>query len=161
MVVEDKHPPNRAKDKKTCTPPYIDCPAGGYVAHAKKAWIDDLPWFYDEGKPPKDSPIQKVANPNPYNPKGFIYKFVDEPDDPGETSTLVFYLWLVALDKDNKFVSFATPGITWTWEGIIQGGKEESRIKNVKYIDKTPDVLGDKIKYYGPDILDQGGFPKK
>ncbi len=126
VVVRDNMPPNDANGNPL-VPPYVDPPPGGYQGQ----WADNLPWYWDEGPPPKpgepgfenyDPAYDLSSNLVDTNDDGVADKlnFEDFPWGPEGTS-LEFNTWLVSLNADGSLHSWHG-GFAWTWDRPASGG---------------------------------------
>lgn len=126
VVLADNDPPTDAAGNPL-TPPYIDPPPGGYPGQ----WGDDLPWYWDEGTPPKpgdpgfqdyDPAYDRTSQEVDTNNDAVIDKlnFADFPNGPVPTN-LEFVTFLVSLNADGSLHSLHG-GFTWTWSNDPTGG---------------------------------------
>jgi len=135
VVVRDNDPPKDAYGNQL-TPPYVDPPPGGYQGQ----WADDLPWYWDEGTPPKPGdpryeeyePVYDLVNQlSDTNGDGINDKlnFADFPWGPPGTS-LEFNTWLVSLNADGSLHSYHG-GFAWTWDRPASGGEGGGGGRNI------------------------------
>ncbi|MBI1791259.1 MAG: hypothetical protein HYR60_27340 [Acidobacteria bacterium] len=92
--------------------PFVDPPAGGFGGQ----WADNLPWYFDEYRPPAGT---AGFNPNfltSTNTVGDTLSYFDFPGGPPGTRH-TFKTWLVSLNADSSFHSFHG-GFSWEWTNV-------------------------------------------
>jgi len=137
------------KNGKTLGPAFIDPPSGGvYIKSGadKKLmlaqWADDLPWYFDEKKPPEDA---KNYDPNLFSISNQLtndkttLSYVDTPNlGPGQANEAVFYTWVVGVDKNGKLVNWL-PGFSWNWTS------DANNETNIKFLGALKPLTGDQL----------------
>lgn len=134
VVTADNQPPKNFAGVQLAAP-YVDPPPGGYDIAFSADWADNLPWFWDMGKP---TPAQgQVVNDMALlasnllftvtpgytapSPDTLVYDDEPAPNPAGGALALSFDTCLVSLNAAGAFQAF-DGGFSWTFNAKPVGG---------------------------------------
>ncbi|MFQ3666494.1 MAG: PEPxxWA-CTERM sorting domain-containing protein [Sphingomonadaceae bacterium] len=102
------------------TLPFLDPPLGGYGddPNTPKAddtlWADQLPWFWNETRPPDGTPGFKPELMLEEHTGDFELLFRDDPMSPFPDQVILFVTRLVSVHEDGSFHRYHG-GFLWVW----------------------------------------------